>query len=108
MSLSKGLNNVKTVLAENYVRPDEAKRLSLWLKREEPYKVIDRVTVKLNEYKDKYEASFSNLGIRNAEISSGIVKEYEKLLVGGIWVIATFELLPRGGTEWFSIWGVVT
>lgn len=89
--IEQGLKNVKTILAENYVRPDEAEKVKSLVRERGSYKVIDRVTVKLNERKDKYEASFSNLGIRDAEISAGIVKEYEKLLVGGIWVIATLS-----------------
>lgn len=95
--IEQGLNNVKTVLAENYVRPDEAEKVKSLVKERGTYKVIDRVSVKLNERKDKYEASFSNLGIRDAEISSGIVKEYEKLLVGGIWVIATLSYYHEEG-----------
>ena len=86
--IEQGLNNVKTVLAENYVRPDEAEKVKSLVKERGTYKVIDRVTVKLNEKKDKYEASFSNLGIKDAEISSGIVKEYEKLLA------ADYNLMP--------------
>ncbi|MFW1744232.1 protease Lon-related BREX system protein BrxL [Acinetobacter johnsonii] len=89
--IEQGLRNVKTVLAENYVRPDEAEKVKSLVRERGSYKVIDRVTVKLNERKDKYEASFSNLGIKDAEISAVIVKEYEKLLVGGIWVIATLS-----------------
>ncbi|RZH16582.1 protease Lon-related BREX system protein BrxL [Acinetobacter pittii] len=89
--IEQGLRNVKTVLAENYVRPDEAEKVKSLVRERGSYKVIDRVTVKLNERKDKYEVSFSNLGIKDAEISAGIVKEYEKLLVGGIWVIATLS-----------------
>jgi len=95
--IEQGLNNVKTVLTENYVRPDEAEKVKSLVKERGTYKVIDRVTVKLNERKDKYEASFSNLGIKDAEISSGIVKEYEKLLVGGIWVIATLSYYHEEG-----------
>ncbi|WP_422675847.1 anti-phage BREX system Lon protease BrxL [Billgrantia aerodenitrificans] len=49
------------------------------------------MTVRLNEKQDCYEAAFSNLGIKDAEISAGIVKEHEKLLVCGIWVIATLR-----------------
>lgn len=95
--IEQGLNNVKTVLTENYVRPDEAEKVKSLVKERGTYKVIDRVTVKLNERKDKYEASFSNLGIKDAEISSAIVKEYEKLLVGGIWVIATLSYYHEEG-----------
>ncbi|RLA40181.1 MAG: ATP-dependent Lon protease, partial [Gammaproteobacteria bacterium] len=89
--IEAGLKNVKTILAENYVRPDEAEKVKSLVRERGTYKVIDRVTVRLNEKKDKYEAFFSNLGIKDAEISAGIVKEYEKLLVGGIWVIATLS-----------------
>jgi len=95
--IEKGLENVKTILAENYVRPDEAEKVKSLVRERGTYKVIDRVTVRLNEKKDKYEASFSNLGIKDAEISAGIVKEYEKLLVGGIWVIATLSYFHEEG-----------
>ena len=94
--IEQGLNNVKTVLVENYVRPDESEKVKSLVRERGTYKVIDRVTVRLNEKKDKYEAFFSNLGI-NAEISAGIVKEYEKLLVGGIWVIATLSYYHEEG-----------
>lgn len=83
--IEQGLRNVKTVLAENYVRPDEAEKVKSLVRERGSYKVIDRVTVKLNERKDKYEASFSNLGIKDAEISAGIVKEYEKITC---WVVS--------------------
>ena len=68
--IDQGLQSVKTVLAENYVRPDEAEKVKSLVRERGSYKIIDRVTVKLNERKDKYEASFSNLGIKDAEISS--------------------------------------
>lgn len=97
--IEKGLVNVKTVLAENYVRPDEAEKVKSLIRERGSYKVIDRVTVRLNEKKDKYEASFSNLGIKDADISAGIVKEYEKLLVGGIWVIATLSYYHEEGQK---------
>ena len=97
--IAQGLVNVKTVLAENYVRPDEAEKVKSLVRERGSYKVIDRVTVRLNEKKDKYEASFSNLGIKDADISAGIVKEYEKLLVGGIWVIATLSYYHEEGQK---------
>jgi ATP-dependent Lon protease len=89
--IEQGMRNVKTILAENYVRPDEAEKVKSLIRERGTYRVIDRVTVRLNEKKDQYEASFSNLGIKDAEISASIVKEYEKLLVGGIWVIAALS-----------------
>jgi len=101
--IEQGLKNVKTVLAENYVRPDEAEKVKSLVRERGTYKVIDRVTVRLNEKKDRYEASFSNLGIKDAEISAGIVKEYEKLLVGGIWVIATLSYYHEEGQNGYSL-----
>ena len=97
--IQKGLQNVKTVLAENYVRPDEAEKVKSLIRERGSFKVIDRVQVTLNERKDCYEASFSNLGIKNAEIGAGIVKEFEKLLVGGIWVIATLSYYYEEGQK---------
>ena len=95
--IEQGLQNVKTILTENYVRPDEAEKIKSLARERGSYRVIDRVTVRLNERKDRYEASFSNLGIKDAEISAGIVKEFEKLLVGGIWVIATLSYYHEEG-----------
>ena len=85
--ISEGLETVKRILAENYVRPDEAEKVKSKIKEIGSYKVIDKVTVKLNEKKDIYEAILSNLGVKGIEVSSGTVKKYEKLLVGGIWCI---------------------
>lgn len=83
--LTQGLHQAfKAVLAESYVRPDEAEKVKSLVRERGTFKVIARVTVHLNERRDCYEAAFSNLGIKDAEISPNIVKENEKLLVGGI------------------------
>lgn len=95
--IEKGIQNVKTILAENYVRPDEAEKIKSLTRERGSYRIIDRVTVRLNERKDRYEATFSNLGIKDAEISPNLVKEFEKLLVGGIWVIATLNYYHEEG-----------
>lgn len=97
--IEQGLNSVKTVLAENYVRPDEAEKVKSFVRERGSYKVIDRVTVRLNERANRYEAAFSNLGIKDAEIGDGIVKANEKLLVGGIWVIATLTYYHEEGQK---------
>lgn len=87
--IAEGLTTVKKVLAENYVRPDEAEKVKSKIKERGSFKVIDKVTVRLNEKRDTYEALLSNLGIKDAEVSSGDVKRFDKLLVGGIWCIVT-------------------
>jgi ATP-dependent Lon protease len=73
------------------VRPDEAEKVKSKMRESGTYKVIDKVTVKLNEKRDAYEALLSNLGVKNAEISDTYVRQFEKLLVGGIWCIVTLK-----------------
>lgn len=90
-TIQKGLQMVKRVLAENYVRADEAEKVKSKVRESGTYKVIDKITVKLNEKRDLYEALLSNLGVKNAEISDTYVRQFEKLLVGGIWCIVTLK-----------------
>jgi ATP-dependent Lon protease len=89
--IAEGLRTVKKILAENYVRPDEAEKVKSTIRERGSLKVIDKVTVSLNEKRDVYEALLSNLGVKGVEVPSSIVKKYEKLLVGGIWCITTLE-----------------
>lgn len=85
--IDDGMKTVKQVLAENYVRPDEAEKVKSTIRERGGLKIIDKVTVALNEKRDVYEAVLSNLGIRGVEIPTSLVKRYEKLLAGGIWAI---------------------
>lgn len=87
VAIEDGIATVKKILAENFVRPDEAQKVKSKIRELKNYTVIDKITVKLNEKKDRYEAEFSNLGIKDAYIDAEIVKKFEKLLVGGIWCI---------------------
>jgi ATP-dependent Lon protease len=89
--IEEGLRTVKKVLAENYVRPDEAEKVKSTIRERRSLKIIDKVTVTLNEKRDVYEALLGNLGVKGIEVPSNIVKRFEKLLVGGIWCIATLE-----------------
>lgn len=86
-AIEDGVEQVKRILAENFVRPDEAEKIKSKIKEKGIYTVIDKITVKLNEKQDIYQAEFSNLGIIDALIDDGLVNKYEKLLVGGIWCI---------------------
>src|SRR5437762_11193978 len=87
--IEEGLRSVKKILAENYVRPDEAEKVKSLIRERGSLKIIDKVTVSLNERRDVYEALLANLGVKGVEVSSNTVKNYEKLLVGGIWSIIT-------------------
>src|ERR1022692_1368239 len=89
--IEEGLRTVKKILAENYVRPDEAEKIKSTIRERGSLRVIDKVTVTLNEKRDVYEALLSNLGVSRIEVPSSIVKKFEKLLVGGIWCIVTLE-----------------
>ena len=97
--IQDGLQRVKGILAENYVRPDEAEKVKSAIRERGSMKVIDRVTVRLNEKRDVYEALLSNLGTDGIEVSSTYVKEFEKLLVGGIWCIVTLEYFYEEGQK---------
>lgn len=85
--IEEGLDLVKRILTENYVRPDEAEKIKSIVREKGSLKVIDKVTVTLNEQKDVYEAIFSNLGIKRVIVPGNTVKKYQKLLAGGIWCI---------------------
>lgn len=91
--IAEGVERVKSILADNYVRPDEAQKVKSKIKEKGTYTVIDMVKVKLNEKKDFYSAELSNLAVNNIEVPSVYVKDFEKLLVGGIWCILQLEYL---------------
>lgn len=89
--IEEGVNNVKRILRENYVRPDEAQKILMRLRENGAYTVIDRISAKLNYKEDRYEAEFTNLGIKNIPVGSEYVKKYDRLLCGGIWCIMQLE-----------------
>lgn len=89
--IEAGVETVKRILAENYVRPDEAQKIIAKLREKGSYTVIDRISVHLNIKEDIYEAEFSNLGIKQVPIAEGYVRDYERLLCGGIWCIVQME-----------------
>lgn len=95
--IDAGMERVKQVLAQNYVRPDEAEKVKAKIREAGNFKIIDKVTVRLNEKKDQFEAILSNLGINNANIEGRHVKDFEKLLVGGIWCIVTISYYYEEG-----------
>ena len=90
-TVREGIQKVKQILAENYVRPDESEKIKAKIKEKGRYKIIDRVTAKLNEKADRYEGLLSNINIKNIIVDDTYVRKYEKLLAGGIWCILTLE-----------------
>ena len=89
--IEEGVANVKRILADNYVRPDEAQKILSLLRQRGNHTVIDKITVNLNIKKDPYEAEFSNLGIKAIPISEDYPSKFDRLLCGGIWCIVQLE-----------------
>ena len=90
-SISTGIETVKDILSKHYVHRNEAGLIQSTIKEKGRYKVIDQVSVSLNEKTDSYEATFDNLGIKKVAVDSGTVKAHPKLLVTGVWCIADVQ-----------------
>ena len=90
-SIQTGIETVKEILAKHYVHRNEAGLIRSIIKEKGRHKVIDKISVTLNDKADVYEAEFSNLGIKKVLIDSGTIKAHPKLLVGGVWCIVDVE-----------------
>ena len=90
-TIQTGIETVKEILRKHYVHRNEAGLVRSNIKEKGRYKVIDKISVSLNDKADVYEAEFSNLGIKKVLVDSGTVKTHPKLLVGGVWCIADIE-----------------
>ncbi|PWL32722.1 MAG: BREX system Lon protease-like protein BrxL, partial [Marivita sp. XM-24bin2] len=90
-SIESGIETVKDILRKHYVHRSEAGLIQSTIKEKGRYKVIDQVSVSLNEKTDSYEAVFENLGIKKVAVDSGTVKAHPKLLVTGVWCIADVQ-----------------
>ena len=89
--IQQGVENVKQILANNYVRPDEAQKILSLLRQHGSHTIIDMVSVELNIKKDRYEASFTNMGLTGIPIDETYPEKYDRLLCGGIWCIVQLE-----------------
>lgn len=90
-SIREGVKRVKKILSDNFVRPDEAEKIKSKIRELGQYSIIDKITVRLNAKRDTYEAEFSNLGLKEVPISAHYVKEFDKLLAGGIWCMLKMD-----------------
>ncbi|MGN0482323.1 MAG: protease Lon-related BREX system protein BrxL [Lachnospiraceae bacterium] len=106
-TIEKGVKNVKKILADNFVRPDEAQKILSTLRAKGSYTVIDKVTVSLNIRKDQHEAEFSNLGLSNIPIDDSYPEKYDRLLCGGIWCIIQLEYESESKMEEDMLSGIV-
>ena len=89
--VEEGLERIRKILTENYVRPDESERIKSKIRELGQYTIIDKLSARLDEYKDIYVASFANLTIEPFVIPAEYVRNYSKILQGGIWCIMRIE-----------------
>ena len=87
-AIAEGVEKIRKILAENYVRPEESEKVKSLIRERGEYTVIDKVSAVLDEYKDIYVARFSNLEIEPFVLQSDYAVKYTKILMGGIWCIA--------------------
>lgn len=89
-AIEAGLEKVKQVIKNNYVHRAEAESVKGKIRESGKYRIIDKVTVTLNEKDDEYQAAFANLGLTRVPIGTQYVKANPKLLSGnGVWCIVT-------------------
>ena len=89
--IEQGVQNVKRILADNFVRPDESQKVLSKLRKKGSYTVIDMITARLDMKRNIYIASFSNLGIDNILLEDEYPEKYDRLLCGGIWCIVQLD-----------------
>ena len=90
-TIKTGIETVKEILRKHFVHRNEAGLIRSNIKEKGRYKVIDKISVALNDKADVYQAEFSNLGIKKVLVDSGTIKTHPKLLVGGVWCLADLE-----------------
>lgn len=102
-SIEKGVENVRKIINRHYVHREEAELVKSTIRDKGNYRIIDRITVALNDRRDVHEASFTNLGLRKVVISDEWVRKFPKLLTGGVWCLIDMAYFPsdeRDATPW--------
>lgn len=102
-TITQGVETVKGIIAKHFVHRDEAQIIKSTIRERGSHRIIDKISVKLNDKQDQYEASFANLGLRNIPIADEIIREYQKLLSTGVWCLITLAYLStdeKGSTPW--------
>lgn len=102
-TIREGVETVKKIIAQHFVHRDEAQIIKSTVREKGSHRIIDKISVKLNDKKDQYEAFFANLGLNKIPIADAVVREYQKLLSNGIWCILTLAYVStdeRDSTPW--------
>lgn len=88
-TIAQGVETVKSVITKHFVYRDEAQLIKATIRETKSHRIIDKVSVKLNDRRDVYETSFANLGLKQVVINEDIVKQHQRLLSGGVWCLIT-------------------
>jgi ATP-dependent Lon protease len=107
-AIDEGVETVKNILKKHYVRPDEAEFVKSEVRERGRYRVIDKVSVRLDERQDAYVGSFVNLNLSDVEINEHLVSKHPKLLGGGVWAIIDLEYIPENAGSNKSLFGIET
>jgi len=102
-TIAQGVETVKSVITKHFVHRDEAQLIKATIRDSKSHRIIDKVSVRLNDKRDLYETSFANLGLNKVVINENIVKQNQKLLSGGVWCLVTMGYQPsdeRDSTPW--------
>ena len=105
-AINEGVESVRRILAKHYVNRGDSELIKSRIREEGQYRIIDKVSVNLDETHDRYNASFENLGVTNALVSDETVRENDRLLTGGVWCLAEMSYVPMGdsGAKASSPW----
>ena len=90
-TIQAGIDAVRKILADHYVHRNESELVKSTIREKGRHRIIDKVTVTLNDKQDVYQASFANLGLTGVIVEPATVKANPKLLVGGVWCICDIE-----------------
>jgi len=102
-TIEEGVETVKNIIAQHFVHRDEAQSIKSTIREKGSHRIIDKLSVKLNDKEDRYEANFANLGLNRVPLDDNFVKLYPKLLSEGVWSIVTMayqSLEERDSIPW--------
>lgn len=105
-AIVEGIESVRRILAQHYVNRGDSELIKSRIREAGQYRIIDKVSVSLDEMHDRYSASFENLGVTNALVSDATVRDNDRLLTGGVWCMADVSYVPMGdpGAKATSPW----
>lgn len=102
-TIIQGVETVKSIIQKHFVHRDEAQIIKSTVREKGSHRIIDKISVKLNDKEDQYEASFASLGLKNIPIGDDVIKKHKKLLSSGVWCLITlgyFASDEKGSTPW--------